>query len=226
MSLKKLIPAILLALCLCFSAALAYDAPDVRAFATLALAGVDLEAIVTELPETPLIEDGLITMPDAAYDDVFVIVAETGEMIRGALEDGLWRLDCAGVDLSSRWTYLIAEAYPRSGTDELPPTPGRSCAWYMTGLLNYVTFTYPGGLPDSGLTEVTVFLTGRDQVYFIDAVNGDVSMRYDENGALTGYHYSIGDDLSVHFDARDNLPFLVTDGSDPVGYPSLEIVSE
>ena len=217
MALKKLIPAIFLALCLCLSAALAYDAPDVKLPATLELAGIDPEALALDPPQPPAYADGVVTLPDGGYVYAIVISNATGAVVELTLQDGLWSADAP--DLQD-WDFVIAET---------PKVDGMFCGytWFLSGYLTGSTIYFDEGLMENGLRELAT------SSYFAEFCRvtfaGGVDATYEE-GVLIEYSYPFGEAERVYFSLSDGgVPFLA-DGlgndPDPADFPPLEIVTE
>lgn len=187
--------------------------PDAKIYATLELAGIDAPSFLALIPDSLglTVEGSVVTLPDNGYTGASVFVLENENRYDALLADGVWTIDCQGFEPNDDVARL--EIY---GAD----AQGRSIVqtWQLNGrpvvLVAYGAFSNGDGMLCVSLYSGTS--------YWLDVPR--VSVFYDENGRLTEYRYSAGNQ-TVRF-RSDNTCLELPPDADPADYPPLEIICE
>lgn len=194
-------------------------------YATLADFPMDLSAYVEEAAQGLGLaeQDGLLILPDKGYSqfdlDYLVKDAEQYDRVQGKRredEPAAWVIDPSGAPWEQiEEVSLFAYRNDRTGD--------YFCTWEYPGLALMYEVDF-GELSEDGYSSVSIY-NGLHDLYEIRLFGEQAYATYDLEGNLTEYSYTEGN-VTVRYGAGGELLRIRPEGTDPAGYPPLEIIGE
>ena len=207
-------------------------APDGKVHATLAATGVDPSLLLVLVPQDMglTMQDGILTLPNRGYDEVFVYDDAIEEEFFGSLSDGVWTIDCtAGSAQESDMELIIFFTDDQDNAVWV--------VWSELSTLFSMSIDYFGQKQFDNCTRLDIVFSDGNRLVTVEDESG-ISATYDQDGQLTEYYYSALDNTYVSyaadgtlldisrmtFDASGNVDFVKVEDATP--YPPLEIIAE
>lgn len=184
-----------------------------RVYASLAVVGLDPSVWLADLPENPVIEGNVITLPDLGYAEVLSALPGAD----GVLEGETWVIDCAeGVEET---TFIEAR--------RMGDFPRVSYTWRVKDGLYEVSVDLPSDTGAVGYDTLRICFRGGEFAYSMLWGYPVAPAFYDADGQLMGYSVYFDDDIYAEFDPDNTLLYVEgVDDPDPADYPPAQIVTE